>query len=100
MEKPRTFGEYVTMAREQQGISAKKLAKRLGKHPTTLGRVESGFIAVPTPDYFMDLVDVLSLDIITAMNLLEPYRRIYNSVQNAIQEGGNNDFDRRRNEPL
>jgi transcriptional regulator with XRE-family HTH domain len=79
------------MAREEQGISAKKLAKRLGKHPTTLGRVESGFIAVPTPDYFMDLVDALSLDIITAVNLLKPYRRIYDSILNATQKGGNNE---------
>jgi len=88
MEAPRTFGEYVTMAREQQGISAKKLAKKLGKHPTTIGRVESGFIAVPTPDYFMDLVDALDLDIITATHLLEPYRRIYDSILKATQKGG------------
>ncbi len=79
------------MAREQRGISAKKLAKRLGKHPTTLGRVESGFIAVPTPDYFMDLVDALNLDIITAVNLLKPYRRIYDSILNATQKDGNNE---------
>jgi transcriptional regulator with XRE-family HTH domain len=91
LETPKTFGEYVMMAREQQGISAKKLAKRLGKHPTTLGRVESGFIAVPTPDYFMDLVDALNLDIITAVNLLKPYRRIYDSILNATQKGGNNE---------
>lgn len=91
METPRTFGEYVMMARAWQGISAKKLAKRLGKHPTTLGRVESGFIAVPTPDYFMDLVDTLNLDIITAVNLLEPYQRIYGSILNSIQKGGNNE---------
>jgi transcriptional regulator with XRE-family HTH domain len=91
MEAPRTFGEYVTMAREQQGISAKKLAKQLGKHPTTLGRVESGFIAVPTPDYFMDIVDALDLDIITAVHLLEPYRRIHDCIINTIQKGGNNE---------
>jgi transcriptional regulator with XRE-family HTH domain len=88
MGTPKTFGEYVTMAREEQGISAKKLAKRLGRHPTTLGRVESGFIAVPTPDYFMDLVDALNLDIVTAVNLLKPYRRIYDSILNAVQKGG------------
>lgn len=88
METPKTFGEYVTMAREQQGVSVKKLAKRLGRHPTTLGRVESGFIAVPTPDYFMDLVDVLNLDIVKAVNLLKPYRRIYDSILNATQKGG------------
>jgi transcriptional regulator with XRE-family HTH domain len=87
MGTPKTFGEYVMMAREEQGISAKKLAKRLGRHPTTLGRVESGFIAVPTPDYFMDLVDTLNLDIITAVSLLKPYRRIYDSILNATQKG-------------
>lgn len=91
METPKTFGEYVTMAREEQGISAKKLAKRLGRHPTTLGRVESGFIAVPTPDYFMDLVDDLNLDIITAVNLLKPYRRIYDSILNATRKGRSNE---------
>ncbi|MGQ0717552.1 MAG: helix-turn-helix domain-containing protein [Pseudonocardiales bacterium] len=85
MKKPETFGEYVTAAREQKNISTKKLAKQLGKHTTTLGRVESGFIAVPTPDFFMDLVDALNLDIVTAMNLLEPYRRIYDGVANATR---------------
>jgi transcriptional regulator with XRE-family HTH domain len=85
MKRPKTFGEYVTAAREQKGISAKKLAERIGKHTSTLGRVESGFIAVPTPDFFMDLVDALNLDIVTAMNLLEPYRRIYDGVVNATR---------------
>lgn len=92
MEKPRTFGEYVAMTREQQGISAKKLAKQLNRHPSTLGRVESGFIAIPTPDYFMDLVDALNLDIVTAMNLLGPYKRIYDSITTATQKGGNGDY--------
>ncbi len=89
MEAPRTFGEYVMTERERQGISLRQLAKRLGKHAATISRVEDGRIAVPTPDYFMDLIEALNLDIVTAVHLLKPYQRICDSFVNAIQKNGN-----------
>jgi transcriptional regulator with XRE-family HTH domain len=91
MGAPRTFGEYVMMEQERQGVSLRQLAKQLGKHAATISRVEDGRIAIPTPDYFMDLVEALNLDIVTAVNLLKPYRRIYDSILNATQKGGNNE---------
>ncbi len=87
MGPPRTFGEYVMMERERQGASLRQLAKQLGKHAATISRVEDGRIAVPTPDYFMDLVEALNLDIVAAVNLLKPYRRICDSFVTAIQKG-------------
>jgi transcriptional regulator with XRE-family HTH domain len=87
MEALRTFGEYVMTERERQGISLRQLAKRLGKNAASISRVEDGSIAVPTPDYFMDLVEALNLDIVIATNLLKPYQRICDSFVNAIQKG-------------
>jgi len=89
MGAPRTFGEYVMMERERRGVSLRQLAKQLGKHAATISRVEDGRIAVPTPDYFMDLAEALNLDIVTAVNLVKPYRRVCDSFVTAIQKGTN-----------
>jgi hypothetical protein len=47
---------------------------------STIKRLEEGFIAVPTPDVLLALVDALELDLITAMRLVGPYRRLYERI--------------------
>jgi transcriptional regulator with XRE-family HTH domain len=91
MGTPKTFGEYMKAERERQGITLRKLAKRLGKHAATISRVEQGEISIPTPDYFMDLVDALNLDITIAVRFLKPYQRIYDSIINATTQKGGGD---------
>lgn len=84
MSKPESFGQYVTMKRQQHGWSARQLAKRLGVAPTTITRLENG--SVPHPEHFIALIDALHLDLITAVHLIAPYKRLYDRIV-AAQEG-------------
>jgi transcriptional regulator with XRE-family HTH domain len=81
----KTFGEYVMREREQRGYSAGQLGKRVGVATATITRIESGFIAVPTPEVLIALVDALELDMITAVMLVEPYRRLYERILTAVE---------------
>jgi transcriptional regulator with XRE-family HTH domain len=85
------FAIAMGAAREEQGITLRQLAKRLGKHATPISRIEDSRIAVATPDYFMNLVETLNLDIMTAVHLLKPYQRICDSFVNAAQKGGSDE---------
>jgi transcriptional regulator with XRE-family HTH domain len=78
MNTPDTFGEYVTEARERQNFSKKHLAKQLGIELTTISRIESG--STPGIDTFLALVDALHLDLIAAIELIEPYKRLHDRI--------------------
>jgi transcriptional regulator with XRE-family HTH domain len=71
-----SFGEYVTLVREQHGYSIRQLAAHLGVAPSTISRLEDGSRPLPSPDLVLDLIKNLNLDAVTAVGLLEPYRRL------------------------
>ena len=74
--KNRSFGEYVALVREQHGYSVNQLAAHLGVPPSTISRLEDGLRSLPGPDLVLDLIKDLNLDAVTAVGLLEPYRRL------------------------
>jgi transcriptional regulator with XRE-family HTH domain len=74
--KSRSFGEYVTLVREQHGYSIRQLAAHLGVAPSTISRLEDGSRPLPHPELVLDLINDLNLDPVTAVGLLEPYRRL------------------------
>lgn len=84
MSTPASFGEYVMQGRNRKSISAKKLAGQLGVALSTITRIEHG--SIPEPDLFISIVDALDLDIITAVNLITPYRRIYQRIVTALED--------------
>jgi transcriptional regulator with XRE-family HTH domain len=71
-----SFGEYVTLVREQHGYSIRQLAAHVGVAPSTISRLEDGTRPLPSPDLVLDLIKNLNLDAVTAVGLLEPYRRL------------------------
>jgi transcriptional regulator with XRE-family HTH domain len=71
-----SFGEYVALVREQHGYSIRQLAAHLGVAPSTISRLEDGSRPLPHPDLVLDLIKNLNLDPVTAVGLLEPYRRL------------------------
>lgn len=75
-----SFGEYVTVAREQYGYSIRQLATQLGVAPSTISRLEDGSRTLPHPDLFLALVDALELDVTAAVRLVEPYHRLYKRI--------------------
>lgn len=83
MDTPKTFGQYITMAREAKGYSDRELGRRVGAAHTTIGRIENG--SIPEPDLFLSLIDTLDLDVITAIRLVAPYRRIYQRIITALE---------------
>lgn len=82
----RSFGEYVTQAREKHGYSIRQLAAQVGVAPSTVMRIEDGTHAVPHPDLFASLIEALDLDVGTAMRLVGPYRRLHERI--TAQRGG------------
>lgn len=83
MPKPESFGQYVWAARKDKGYSDRQLGKRIGAAHTTISRIENG--SVPEPGLFLSLIDSLDLDIITAVTLIDPYRRIYQRIMTALE---------------
>jgi transcriptional regulator with XRE-family HTH domain len=81
--QPSTFGEYIHTARVQRGYSLRDMEKRTGLNNSTIKRIEDGAFAVPSPDAVMALVDALKLDIIAAVELIEPYQRLYHRIATA-----------------
>lgn len=77
---PASFGEYVKSAREAQGLSIRELTRRLEVEPTTVSRLENGTRTLPHPDFFIGLIFELDLDWRVALNLVPPYRRLWNGV--------------------
>lgn len=76
MGTSRSFGDYVTTARERRDYSIRHVAAQVGVAPSTILRVEDGTHALPHPDLFLALVETLDLDITTAIRLVEPYGRL------------------------
>ncbi|MGH3772706.1 MAG: helix-turn-helix domain-containing protein [Pseudonocardiaceae bacterium] len=74
--KHRSFGQYVTHAREQCGYSMRQLAARLGVAPSTISRLEDGARSLPHPDLFLALINELELDVTVALALIPPYERL------------------------
>jgi transcriptional regulator with XRE-family HTH domain len=72
-----SFGDYIRTRREEHGYSARHVARQVGVAVTTITRIEDGSFVVPNPDLFLALVDVLDLDLITAVSLVEPYQRLW-----------------------
>ncbi len=72
-----SFGAYVASVRAERGYSVRELGKRAGLAPSTVKRTEDGYNQHPTPDVFLALVDALSLDLSTSVELVEPYRRLW-----------------------
>lgn len=83
MTKPTSFGQYVWAARQTKSYSDRQLGKQVGAAHTTISRIENG--SIPEPDLFLSLVDALDLDVITAVQLIEPYRRIYERIMTALE---------------
>lgn len=79
--KYRSFGQYVTIAREQRGYSMRQLAARLAVAPSTISRLEDGSRSLPHPDLFLALVNELGLDITVALALIPPYERLCRGVR-------------------
>lgn len=90
MGTARSFGEYVTVARQQRGYSIRQLANQVDVAPSTIMRIEGGTHTLSHPDLFLALVDVLELDIIAAVKLVEPYHRLYKRIT-AAPEGRQNE---------
>jgi transcriptional regulator with XRE-family HTH domain len=84
MGKPETFGQYITRARQGKGYSERHLARLVGVANSTIVRIKNG--SVPEPHLFLALVDALDLDVIAAVQLVEPYQRIYHRVVAALEE--------------
>lgn len=74
--QPLTFGDYIREAREHHGYSAHDLAALTGVAPSTIARIEYNTITTPGPDLVLALIENLDLDSVTAVGLLEPYRRL------------------------
>lgn len=74
--QPSTFGDYVKQAREQHGYSAHDLAALIGVEASTITRIEHNTTTTPGPDRVLALIKILDLDPVTAVGLLEPYRRL------------------------
>lgn len=85
MDTPRSFGEYVMHKREEQGYSARELAKRIGVKPATVTRIESGFITTPAPELVLALIDALELDVLTAVRLIKRYRELCDRILTAAE---------------
>jgi len=83
MKKPESFAHYVSTARQTKGYSDRQLGKLIGVAHTTIGRIENG--STPEPALFISLIDALDLDVITAVTLVEPYRRIYQRIMTALE---------------
>lgn len=76
-----TFGDYLREHREARGYSAREVARRIDVAVTTITRIEDGSRLIPNPDLFLALVDVLELDLVTAVTLLAPYRRLWERLK-------------------
>lgn len=74
--KDGSFGEYVALVRKQHGYKASQLAAHLGVSTSTITRLEDGSRPLPRPGLVLDLIKYLDLDAVTAVGLLEPYRRL------------------------
>jgi transcriptional regulator with XRE-family HTH domain len=74
--RPLTFGDYVKEARERHDYSAHDLAALIGVAPSTIARIEYNTITTPGPERVLALIENLDLDPVTAVELLEPYRRL------------------------
>lgn len=55
------FGAYIRRAREEQGLSARALARLIGVNDTTILRIEQGAIEAPRPDLLTALARELDL---------------------------------------
>jgi transcriptional regulator with XRE-family HTH domain len=74
--QPLDFGDYVKGAREHRGYSVRELAALTGVAPSTITRIEHNTLITPQPDLVLALIKHLDLDTVTAVGLLEPYRRL------------------------
>ncbi|MGH3809362.1 MAG: helix-turn-helix domain-containing protein [Pseudonocardiaceae bacterium] len=83
MTEPESFGQYVWAARKAKGYSDRQLGKHVRAAHTTISRIENG--SIPEPGLFLSLIDALDLDIITAVTLIDPYRRIYQRIVTALE---------------
>ena len=77
---PASFGDYLKAARTERGYSARQLAQQIGVNVTQITRYEDGTYLLPPPDLLLTLIDALDLDIHTAVDLLEPYRRLFDRL--------------------
>jgi transcriptional regulator with XRE-family HTH domain len=84
MLKPETFGQYLTAALQQKGYSERHLATLVGVANSTIVRIKKG--SIPEPDLFISIIDALDLDVITAVKLVEPYRRLHDRIIAAAEE--------------
>lgn len=91
MRKPESFGAYIKEARLKRGESLRQLENRCGVSNATISRLEDGIITVPTPDYLIALADALELNLITAIKLIESYRRMYERIVTETQKGDRNE---------
>ncbi|MFD9894730.1 helix-turn-helix domain-containing protein [Amycolatopsis sp. NPDC059027] len=76
-QKWESFGAYVASSRTERGLSVRQVAKHTGLAPSTVMRTEDRPYQTPTPDVFLALVDALDLDLKTAVNLVESYKKLW-----------------------
>jgi len=57
------LGVLIKNARERTGWSVRQLADAAGLVPSTVFRLEKGFIATPRPDHLQRLAQALSVDV-------------------------------------
>jgi transcriptional regulator with XRE-family HTH domain len=84
----RSFGHYVTVAREQHGYSMRHLATRIGVAPSVISRLEDRIPRLPHPDLVLALADHLGLDMTIALSLLPPYQRLCQAAHHATSDTG------------
>ena len=84
--KPTSFSQYITTTRERKGYSERHLARLVGVANTTIIRIEQG--SIPQPELLIGLIDALDLDVITAVRLIEPYKRLYERIITAQGDSG------------
>ena len=80
----RQLGSVLKRERERAGLTVRQLADAAGLVPSTVSRLETGFIATPKPDHLQKLALALGIDVeelyeaagyLTPLPELRPYLR-------------------------
>jgi transcriptional regulator with XRE-family HTH domain len=59
----RQLGGLLKRERERAGLTVRQLADAAGLVPSTISRLETGFIATPKPDHLQKLAQALGIDV-------------------------------------
>lgn len=81
MTPTRSFGDYLSAARQERGLSIREVARRIGVEPSAVSRLEDGTRGtLPRPELFLGLVRELGLHWATALEHVPPYARLWRDI--------------------